>query len=261
MIFLGEETDNWYLCPDLDYPPNSIGLGFIIDSAMKPANALNRNNPHNPVNVTSSSQSGYDITRDKVSGPGLVPEWTSHFPPFEKLLRTKGFGCEILMREYKDDHLRFDSIETETFKPDQSYLQRVVGDDNVQAFLDGSNYRKALYIVTGLKIVRGARSSSHPSDAISEWPGYRTTIAPGITVATDWRHSGSFETPLDMVFAFKMEKLKIDPEDRNVGLEDAFVADLHNVQVEDAYDGDTEHRLSTTVWFSGENIMRGFLPL
>jgi hypothetical protein len=258
-MLVGEDSEVWFLCPHLDYPENSINLGFIVDSAYAPANALNRNSVLEPVGATKSSQNGYDITRRNMSGQGPIPKWLSHFPPFEKFLRTKGFGCEIEMRDYSKDLVQFDCIDTLTFMPAQEYLQQAVRDGDVQAFLDGSDFEAELYIITGLKIAKGLRSSSHPSDAISEWSGHRATVKPGIEVATDWRHSCTFQIPLDMVFAFQLKKLKLEPDNPEVGLDYAWVAGLNGVIIEDANDGDTEHRHSTLVWHSIQNTALGAL--
>lgn len=62
-----------------------------------------------------------------------------------------------------------------------------------------------------------------------------------------------------MVFALKLQKLKIEPEDPIVGLGHAWIAGLRDVVIEDANNGDSEHRDSTKVWFSVETISKGAL--
>jgi hypothetical protein len=75
------------------------------------------------------------------------------------------FGAELGMKYDKssDDVYSINRIDTSFFVPSRAYLEASMGAEEVRAYLDACRWRKTLYIVTGLKIARGASVSSSKS--------------------------------------------------------------------------------------------------
>lgn len=58
-----------------------------------------------------------------------------------------------------EDH-EFDTLETKYFLPDDEYLTKSVNDPGVQAYFQVYNWRKPVYLITGIKIARGSKVTS-----------------------------------------------------------------------------------------------------
>lgn len=203
----------YFLCPGFDYPPESISLGSIISSPSEPSVALNMDDDFRPPKgVIKLAQEGATIRREDLRQVkhGIISIF----------LRLTGFGSDADQVEGIEDTFKFSKIETVYYKPSEEYVQKAVQSEDVKFFLASSLFRKPLYLVTGLKIVRGA-SQRRPSKAFSVGTavgnvagGVPIGVGVGAEFARSRSESKSFEKPSDFIFApLKAEEVDVGVDD------------------------------------------------
>lgn len=120
-----------------------------------------------------------------------------------------------------EEILSFERIETTQFSPREDFLQRCIEAGPVRRFLEKSRYRKPIYIVTGLKIVTGARAKTLKSKSIEGslgvtvdgtiWSSGVVPVSggPEISGAISRKESISWEESSDFVLAYRLRKVKV----------------------------------------------------
>lgn len=75
-----------------------------------------------------------------------------------KCLGVNGLGGEarISGKRSENDTYKFDSVDTEYFYPSPSYISQCMGLSDVKEYTEVTKYKKAVYLVTGLKVAKGA---------------------------------------------------------------------------------------------------------
>ena len=268
---MASTTRTYFLCPHFDYPPSSISLGHIISSPSDPSNALNLDevDPPSPSDVFSSSKRGVSIDRNQLNDgqTGIL----------SKFLRVFGFGSDAEQGDGSGDSFEFDRVDTMFFKPSTAYLRKAVQAEGVQRFLAASRSRKPLYVVTGVKIVKGAKSSSTRSQKGMKnltVTGVPISVGPGIEVASRWSESKSFQSVSEFVFAFQLSKLLVERTGHagksldkfapnldlkpDVALEDAGIGGVRDVVAEEVLD-DNKEQSPSVVLYSAESYTKGAL--
>jgi len=108
-------------------------------------------------------------------------------------------------------------IDTNFFVPSRAYLEANMGGREVREYLDACRWRKTVYIVTGLKIARGARLTSSGSRGLGvnirlgvdgTPAGVPGGMGIGMGVERKERDSLGFENSSDFVFAFQLRKVR-----------------------------------------------------
>jgi hypothetical protein len=108
-------------------------------------------------------------------------------------------------------------METTQFSPTMPYLQRCLEAEGVRRFLQIARYRKPVYVITGLKVVTGAKADSLKTHSVggnlaleldgTVWSGVPVSGGPGIegkagnTAGIKWTANDDF------VFAFRVTKV------------------------------------------------------
>ncbi|KAH7165315.1 hypothetical protein EDB81DRAFT_710785 [Dactylonectria macrodidyma] len=206
----------FFFAPTWDYPPGGpIRLGNVITSLKKPEQPLFRPQPPTDGDVITSEKRRVEYSREKLE--------LGKFSILTRFFNLVGFdvdfGAEINRSDEEIYH--FDLIETTQFAPRPEYLQKCIEAEDVRLYLQRSRYRKPLYIITGLKVVHGARADTFKSRAtggllaaksdMSSWSGGTIPIQSSLKVEgkvgnkskTTWEGSSNF------VFAFRVRKIRV----------------------------------------------------
>jgi len=261
-------TATYFLCPHFDYPPGSIELGHIISDPSDPSFCLNEDDlvAPDPSEIKRHLQKNYELNQRQLR------DQKSEI--ITKYLQVFGFGRGS-GRDDIEDRIKIEELETRYFKPTSEYLSSSTKSEGVQRFLAGSRFKKSLFLVTGIKVARGAKSS-RTDKATGASIGVDVTgiglpveVGPGYQVASSWESSKSFQSSSDFIFAFRLSKLKFKERETwsmsagttsdvnvEVLLEDAGSEGLRNTVAVKAQD-DNEDQSPAVVLYSAESYNKG----
>ncbi|KAK1252147.1 hypothetical protein MKX08_003334 [Trichoderma sp. CBMAI-0020] len=81
-----------------------------------------------------------------------------HREVWANILAPYGLGGEasISGKRSENDTYKFDSVDTQYFYPSPSYISQCMGLFDVKEYTEVTKYKKAVYLVTGLKVAKGA---------------------------------------------------------------------------------------------------------
>ncbi|KAG5772925.1 hypothetical protein H9Q72_001104 [Fusarium xylarioides] len=126
-----------------------------------------------------------------------------------------GTGASIERTKGSNNRISCERFETYVFNPTESYIKESIKDKDVAKFLRSSRF-KPVYLVTGLKVARGASSTSstgrvmaleHDASVLpSEAPaslGVKASYARGMRQVDKW------ESSTDFIVAFKVRKVRL----------------------------------------------------
>jgi len=225
----------YFYAPTWDCPPGGpIKLGNVITSVKKPERPLYTAPLPAESEVFSSEKTAVESSLEKLR--------TGKFSILTKFLSVLGFGIDVgaewekryvlplciltaplTVADWQSDETRylFDRIVTTQFVPKPEYFQRCIESESVRRYLQISRFRKPVYVITGIKVVTGAKARSIKSRSrggtlaaeidgtvwsggavpISGGPGMEGKVAD--TSTTQWDGSSDF------VFAFRVRKIVV----------------------------------------------------
>lgn len=112
-------------------------------------------------------------------------------------------------------------METTQFSPKLPYLQKCIESEDVRRFLHVSRYCKPVYIITGLKIVTGARADTLRTRTVKTnlavevdgtvWSGGAVPVGggPGLEGEVSSKATTEWSGGDDFVFAFRVTKVTV----------------------------------------------------
>ncbi|KAL6818998.1 hypothetical protein V8C40DRAFT_252229 [Trichoderma camerunense] len=215
-------TKTYFLCPTSDFihppPTGPLCLGSIIRSTSSPQYPLNRAktvavaDAFPPVVETDWKKT---VSTEKGVGLGVYAQFLQ--------LASGGLpvGPEVNVAHSNKTKsiFAFDTVTTLAFEPTQEYVQEAVKAPTIQTWLREPKQKFApsvsLYLVTGMKLVKGARIkySTSQSTKVSgnigiDVPALATTFGP----KGRWNSANDDETEInresEFVFAFRVKRLK-----------------------------------------------------
>ncbi|KAF5613570.1 uncharacterized protein FSUBG_779 [Fusarium subglutinans] len=210
-------TKTYFLCPTTEFiqasPAGPLRLGSILRSTATPQYPLNGTHivplAQDPSSVVETA---WKKTVSAETGLGL-----GVYAQFLQL----GLGPEA-----SADHssqassvFAFDSMTTLSFDPEPEYVKEAVKAPAVQAYLREPKQRFApivsLYLVTGLKLVKGANIKYSTSSSTDVKANIGINVAPlGLTIGPKghWTKKSDDETEFsresEFVFAFRVKRLR-----------------------------------------------------
>ncbi|OTA01335.1 hypothetical protein A9Z42_0016510 [Trichoderma parareesei] len=224
-------TKTYFLCPTSDFihppPAGPLSLGSIVRSTSTPQYPLNRgsivavSDADPPVVETDWKKT---VSTQKGIGLGVYSQF------LQLAICGAPLGTEVNVEHTSKlaNTFAFDKVTTYAFEPTQEYVQEAIQAPAVQAWLREPRQRFApvcsLYLVTGLKLVKGARikySTSH-SEAVTGNIGIDVpSIGMSVGPKGHWSSSSDDETEMnhadEFVFAFRVKRLRFG---RKLKLED-----------------------------------------
>jgi hypothetical protein len=212
----------YFLTPSFDYPPPPTGpikLGNILSDPASPDRPLNPGKiivspPEDAVTMTVKTDWKSELSKMNSASVGL-------YAKFLELVVGVGVDAAVNWDHKNADEYSFARLETIYFNPLEvsEYLTESLEAPNVKAYIEkGWARRRPVYIITGLKVVRGGKLKS------SKTRGHGGTLSVGVdgtalTVPVDagpelevQREKGyevSWSTSDDFVFAYRLSRLKL----------------------------------------------------
>lgn len=210
-------TKTYFLCPTTEFiqapPTGPLRLGSILRSTATPQYPLNGTHIIPLLQDPSSIvETAWKKTISAETGLGL-----GVYAQFLQL----GLGPEA-----SADHssqassvFAFDSMTTVSFDPEPEYVKEAIKAPAVQAYLREPKQRfspiVSLYLVTGLKLVKGANIKYSTSRSTDVKANIGINVAPlGLTIGPKghWTKKSGDETEFsresEFVFAFRVKRLK-----------------------------------------------------
>ncbi|KAF2633124.1 hypothetical protein BU25DRAFT_406379 [Macroventuria anomochaeta] len=228
---MAAQVPEYYLSRNWDYPPTPDGpiqIGNVISSLKEPHRPLATVKPDIGSLITST-KTGTSLREEKGRSGGLS-FMTTFLGGLLPLSGDVGINGERSSGKY----FTFNSLDTtyintaggDTDKGDQTkyqaYIDRCVRADGVIRYLDRTWFRKHVWVVTGIKVVRGGGISTTQSSTTDVALGVQadgTAISggavpvgggPEVCAGRKSKFNVSWNGSTDFVLAYKVSKIKVD---------------------------------------------------
>lgn len=212
----------YFLTPSFDYPPPPTGpikLGNILSDPASPDRPLNPGKtivppPEDGITTTVKTDWKSELSKMNSASVGL-------YAKFLELVVGAGVDAAVNWDHKNTDEYSFARLETTYFNPLEvsEYLTESLKTPNVKAHIEkGWARKRPVYIITGLKVVRGGKLKS------SKTRGHGGTLSvgldgtalavpvdvgPELEVQREKGHKVSWSTSDDFVFAYRLSRLKL----------------------------------------------------
>jgi len=177
---------------------------------------------------------------------------SGEFGIFAKFLAIFGVGAEAetTFEKGADNILAVETLETITFTPSKDYIEKSMQADGVKIHMEACEYKDPIFMVTGMKIARGASLESSQSKKFG-WklgfgfshPGIPTEAGPRAGMTKSRSEGESFDGSTDFILAIRVKKIsyreeKLVTEEYNKGatMMDDVTKQRYTVQLEDTSD-------------------------
>jgi hypothetical protein len=198
---------NWTTAPPPDGP---IKLGHVLDDLTEFV-PLNREEivdiPAKHLNKVDTKD-GFTMSRSKLLSGELGV--------FARVMGLLGVGAaaDMYYRKDKNDVLTCRTLDTMTFDPTAKYIADTMALDEINTFMKGCRFKAPVYMITGLKIGRGAalQSSSSTDGGLKLEGGLQPPQSPaqiGLKggVAVKKADGESWTGSTDFIVAFRARKI------------------------------------------------------
>lgn len=212
----------YFLCPTSDFihppPTGPIFLGSLIRSTSAPQFSLNK---ANVVPLADEMPSVVEtdwkktVSAETALGMGIYAQFLQ--------LATGGLGLgpevDVEHSRRRTNMFEFDSVTTVSFEPTSEYVEEAVKAPAVQAWLKEPKQRfspvVSLYLITGMKIVKGAKIRYVTSSSSAITGNIGIDAAPvGMSFGPKghWNRTNEDETEFnrasEFVFAFRVKRIR-----------------------------------------------------
>lgn len=203
----------YFLSPNLDYPPSSIGLGSIWTDPGDPGSCINRDGPLPfPPNmpIEKSWKTDWINERDR-RRKGLIGIWARFLQVVGMDAQASVTWEKIIASAYK-----FERLDTEFVEPTAKYVEESVLSDPIAQYIIANDFKKPVYMITGAKIARGAdvalanskEAGTHVRAGVDGIPGgIPGKAGPEVTISSKDSEKTSFGGSSDFVFAYRLRKI------------------------------------------------------
>lgn len=208
---MSNRVKTYFLVPGWDFPVGSIQLGSVILDLSYPQRALNSGKPITiDTIIHSSEKSNFKATVDR-SKNRKIGLWAQFLDIF-------GLGSELSVQYDKDqvETYSLKQMRTDWFLPSKDFAQKSVQAPGVAELLEQMDYKRPVYLITGLKTVEGAsvttvKSKGRKLHAKFGFDG--TSVAVPVTLGPEGEHISkesetvTFTNSSPIVFAFQLNKV------------------------------------------------------
>ncbi|KAK2032676.1 hypothetical protein LX32DRAFT_635984 [Colletotrichum zoysiae] len=206
-------TPTYLPSPNWDIPANSniVVLGRLIKDPKNPQSKVPRSSddPIPPPKIYEGEKTDWQTTVERTRS-GSIGLWA-------KCLQFIGGQLSFSQLKSAMEEHRFANLETKYFLPDDDYLAQALEDAGVQAYFHVNNHRKPVYLITGIKIARGASVSTQDSterlvqadvkaDATSV--GAPVEVGPETSWESTKKRGVSYCGSTDYIFAYQLTRMK-----------------------------------------------------
>jgi hypothetical protein len=239
----------YFLVPGNDYAPNElIQLGQIISDLKLPYRRLSP--PLQPLpKVYNAWEKDYGAEKNKVLS-GSIGIFAQALAVLDG-----GVGGDVAgkLSAEKLNRWKFEKLETEFIEPDEAYVNESVRVKVVEDFLDKNKVlKKAVYMVTGVKIARGPQAMLTQAKHEVAGEGKLTLDAtaatgvpvqggPQLSLARKKEDLEWFGSSSDFVFAYRLRKIFVTWSSR-IDSKELTGGDLQGYGDNDIHDSDEEEQ-------------------
>ncbi|KAI0446280.1 hypothetical protein F4803DRAFT_504092 [Xylaria telfairii] len=206
-------TPTYIPSPNWDIPADSsvVVLGRLIKEPKNPESKIPKSSdtPIQPPEIFEGKKTDWQTTLERVHS-GSLSLWA-------KCLQFIGGGLSFSQVKASMEDNRFECLETKYFLPDDDYLALALKDTGVQAYLQVHNWRKPVFVITGIKIARGASVSTESSTGRLAQAEVKMNVASGAVPLEAGPEAGweskkkkgtSYGGATDYIFAYQLMKMK-----------------------------------------------------
>lgn len=124
-----------------------------------------------------------------------------------------GVDLGLFLERNSDDVIKAEKLVTNEFRATDDYVKEVIEKPDVKHYLQGRKYRVPVYMVTGIKVAKGAsinREASTEVDAKAGASSHGNKVAkvkPLIQFVKKRSEGISFESKTDFVLAFRVRRI------------------------------------------------------
>jgi hypothetical protein len=232
----------YFLTPSFDFAPAPTGpikLGNIIANPASPDRPLNPKAtlvPPPPESIQTTCKTDWKSTLSKSNSASL-----SVYAKFLELILGAGVDAGVNWDRRDGEEYAFDKLETIFFNPldVDGYLERAIQAPNVKRFIEKSNIRKPVYMVTGLKIVRGGKIKSskirgHGGAVSIGLDGTALAapvqVGPELEIQREKGEAVEWAASDDFVFAYRLSKIKVKRRANEVREEEYVKGALYDLE-------------------------------
>ncbi|SCO46648.1 uncharacterized protein FFMR_08655 [Fusarium fujikuroi] len=131
-----------------------------------------------------------------------------------------GTGASTERTKTSNNKISCECLETLAFNPTESYIKNSIEDANVNSFMRGSRFKLPVYMVTGLKVVRGAAAITSTSRRVTM--EHDTSLLPSGAPAavgvkaghtSEITHGVKWDRSTDFILAFRVKKVWLGHRD------------------------------------------------
>ncbi|OBT39276.1 hypothetical protein VE00_10596 [Pseudogymnoascus sp. WSF 3629] len=215
---MAEMKPTYHLPPNFSTPPPPAGpfrLGTVVRNferreQMRPLNQSAEDRiPIPEGQIHPDHKGGFEATRARLK-KGELGIWA-------QFIGLDGIGAEASISAKKDenDTYKFAGVDTEYFFPSPTYISRCMELPDVQDYLKGGNYKKPVFLITGLKVAKGVsvhlkegtKFSAKAEIGFNNPGGTNIKAGPRIEGTLDNSTSMSFTESSDIVVGIQCLKL------------------------------------------------------
>ena len=199
-----EMKPTYHLPPNFSTPPPPTGpfhLGTVVRNferreQMRPLNQNAESRLSIPKEEIYLDHKGaFEATRAQLKS-GVLGLWA-------KFIGIDGIGAEASISAERSDNdtYKFAGVDTEYFFPSARYVSQCMELSDVQDYLKGYNYKKPVYLITGLKVAKGASVRLEEGTKVSAKAEIGLNNPGGTNIQAGPKAEGTVEN--STMFAFK----------------------------------------------------------
>lgn len=210
---MSSHTATYIPSPNWDIPADSdtVVLGRLIKDPKNPQSKIPKSSvePISPLTVYEGKKIDWQTTLEQAHS-GKIGHWG-------KCLQFVKGGLRFGQLKSSLENHKFSTLETNYFLPDDNYFGQVLEDLGVQAYLQVHNWRKPVYLITGIKIARGASVTTESITGRSTQAelkigamslGTSGNVGPEVTWNSEKRRDTSYGASTDYIFAYQLMRMK-----------------------------------------------------
>ncbi|KAH8686377.1 hypothetical protein BGZ61DRAFT_548062 [Ilyonectria robusta] len=202
-------TKTYIIAPNFSTQPDALRLGDILKDPLggdlDPLNGECRvdiDPKHlNAVSIDSS----FSATR-KALLSGRFGLWSTFLATIGMPV---GVDVGLFLERNSTDIIKADILETHTFRVTDKYVNDVVQSPNVKAYLECRKYEKPIYMVTGLKVTKGASVNVERDTTadVKVGPHGPVNVHPIFQCIRKLSENISFDSQTPFILAFRVRRI------------------------------------------------------